>query len=133
MGAAFFVVLERKIDGLDAMMDGKAISRSSEILDSIATQIGVRSLSEFISIDPGQAADFLAGEGTDVDGLELPPLCQFSASDGLASVRALMAQVQKNSDTVKDADWIIQDFRDCERILSEAEKNRVGWHFEVDF
>ena len=33
MGAAYFIVLEKKIDGLDTMMDGKSLSRHVEALD----------------------------------------------------------------------------------------------------
>jgi hypothetical protein len=78
MGAAYFVVLEREIDGLDTMIDGKLLARTAEALDAIARQIGVRPISEFISIDPEQAAGFMEGEGIDVGDIELPPLKQFS-------------------------------------------------------
>ena len=124
MGAAYFIVLERKIDGLDAMIDGKLLARTSEVLDAIAPQLGVRPISEFISIDPAQAAEFMEGEGMDVGDIELPPLKQFSAQDGLATVRALLSR--------PEAQPAIQDLRDCERILTVAAQHRVGWHLEVD-
>src|SRR5258708_6116603 len=92
MGAAYFIVLERKIDGLDTMIDGKLLARTAEVLDVIARELGVRPISEFISIDPDQAADFLRGEGAEVGDIELPPLQQFSAHDGLATLRALLSR-----------------------------------------
>ena len=124
MGAAYFIVLERKIDGLDTMIDGKLLARTAEVLDTIAPQLGVRPISEFISIDPKQAAEFMAGEGMDVGDIELPPLRQFPAEDGLATVRALLSR--------PEAQPAIQDLQDCERILSKAAKLGVGWHLEVD-
>src|SRR2546423_8005428 len=81
MGAAYFIVLERKIDGLDTMIDGKLLARTSEVLDAIAPQLGVRPISEFISIDPAQAAEFMDG---DVGDIELPPLQQFSGTGRFA-------------------------------------------------
>ena len=78
MGAAYFIVLERQIDGLDTGMDGKSLSRHIEALDAAARQLGVRPLSEFFSIAPEQATDFMEGEGMDVSGLEFPPLQQFT-------------------------------------------------------
>ena len=126
MGAAYFIVLERKIDGLDTSMDGKSLSRHIESLDEAARRLGVRPLSEFFSVDPKQAADFMEGEGMHVGDLELPPLQQFTAEDGLATVRALSAH------SAAQADGVAQDLSACERILSAAAMDGVGWHFEVD-
>jgi hypothetical protein len=125
MGAAYFIVLEREIDGLDSMIDGKLLAKSAEVLDAIAPTLGIRPVSEFISIDPEQAAEFMVAEGMDVDPAKLPPLKQFSAQDGLATVRALMAR--------PEAQPAMRDLKDCERILTVAAQHGVGWHFEVDY
>jgi len=127
MGAAYFIALERKIEGLDTGMDGKSISRHIESLDAAARQLGVRPLSEFLSIAPEQASEFLEGEGVDAAGIDLPPLQQFTAEEGLATVRALATHPTARTD------GIAQDLRECERILSAAAQQGVGWHFEVDF
>ena len=82
MGSAHYIVLERKIDGLDTMMDGKSLSRHIESLDMAARQLGVRPLSEFFSIAPEQAAEFIECEGMDAGDLELPPLQRFSPEEG---------------------------------------------------
>jgi len=127
MGAAYFIVLEKQIDGLDAMMDGKSLSRHVESLDAAARQLGVRPLSEFFSVDPEQATEFMEGEGMDTSDLEIPALQQFSAQDGLATVRALLSHPPGH------IEHVITDLRECERILSVAAQHGVGWHFEVDF
>ena len=127
MGAAYFIVLERKIDGVDTGMDGKSLSQHMESLDEAARQLGVRPLSEFFSADPEQLAEFMEGEGVDVGDTAPPPLQQFTAQDGLATVRALASHVAAR------ADGVTQDLRECERILSAAVQHGVGWHFEVDF
>jgi hypothetical protein len=127
MGAAYFIVLEREIDGLDTGMDGKSLSRHMESLDEAARQLGVRPLSEFFSTDPEQLAEFMEGEGADVGDATLPALQQFTAQDGLATVRALASHAAGR------ADGVAQDLRECERILSAAAQHGVGWHFEVDF
>ncbi|MFZ4766639.1 MAG: hypothetical protein ACOYMN_16930, partial [Roseimicrobium sp.] len=59
MGVAHYIVLEREIDGLDTMMDGKALADHLETLDVAAEELGVRPLSEFFSIDPDEADDFM--------------------------------------------------------------------------
>lgn len=126
MGAAQYIVLERKIDGLDTSMDGKSLSRHIEALDEAARQLGVRPLSEFFSMDPEELAQFMESEDMDADAGVLPPLQQFAAQDGLATVRALAAHEAARADNVA------QDLRECERILSAAAQHGVGWHFEID-
>ncbi len=121
MGAAYYIALEKKIDGLDTMMDGKMLSRHIESLDSAAQQLGVRPLSEFISMGADAFADVL---GDDADGIEAPPLQHFSAQDGLATIRALLPR--------PEAQPAIQDLKDCERVLSTAAQHGVGWHFQID-
>ena|SRR5580704_1530562 len=125
MGAAYFIVLERDIDGFDASMCGKNLSRQIDSLDEAARKLSVRPLSEFVSIDPGQAAEFMEDEGMDTAEIKLPPLKQYSAQEGLATVRALI--------TTAEAQPAIEDLKECERILSVAAAHSVGWHFEVDF
>jgi hypothetical protein len=133
MGVAYFIVLERRIEGLDAEMDGKSLARATEVLDSIASQLGVRPLSEFISLDPGQASEFLDGEGVDAGDIKLPALQQFPAQEGLSTVRALVAYLQSHPQSVERTDRVINDLRECERVLKVAAEHGVGWHFEADF
>src|SRR5687767_8144083 len=127
MGSAYFIALERKIDGVDTGMDGKSLSQHIEPLDEAARQLGVRPLSEFFSADPDQLAAFMEGEGVDPGDAAPPPLQHFTAQDGLATVRAVASHAAAR------ADGLAQDLRECERILSAAQQHGVGWHFEVDF
>ena len=69
----------------------------------------------------------MEGEGIDTRGIELPPLQQFSAQDGLTTVRALLSHSPANADRVGE------DLRQCERILSVAANHGVDWHFDIDF
>ena len=127
MGAACFIVLERKIDGLDTGTDGKSLSQHMQSLDEAAIQLCVRPLSEFFSADPEQLAEFMEGEGVDIGDAAPPALQQFTAQDGLVTVRALAVH------PAAEAAGVAQDLRECERILSAAAQHEVGWHFEVDF
>lgn len=121
MGSAHYIVLEKEIDGLDTMMDGKRLSRQIEALDKAANELGVRPLSGFFSMDRDAMADVI---GDDFDDMEIPPLQQFSAQDGLATVRALLPR--------PEAQPAIQDLQACERILSAAAQHGVRWHFQID-
>jgi hypothetical protein len=121
MGAAYYIVLEKKIDGLDIMMDGKCLSRHIESLDSVAQAVGVRPLTEFTSMDADALADVL---GDNADGIDVPPMQQFSPQDGLMTIRALLPR--------PEAEPALHDLKDCERILSAAAQHGIGWHFQID-
>jgi hypothetical protein len=127
MGAAYYIVLEREIEALDTMMHGKSLSRHMESLDAAARGLGVRPLSEFFSVSPESAAEFMDNEGVDTSDIDLSPVQQFSAEDGLATVKALLTHAQPY------ADKVAADLRNCERILTAAAQHGVAWHFEVDF
>jgi hypothetical protein len=71
-------------------------------------------------------AEFMESEGADAGVVELPPLQQFTAQDGLATVRTLAAHAAAR------ADGVAQDLRECERILSAAAQHVIGWHFAID-
>ncbi len=122
MGSAYYIVLETKIDGLDTMMDGKSISRHIEALDKAAEELSVQPLSKFFSMPPEELAEFMDG----ADDIPLPPLKQFSAQDGLATVKALLAHKPVHTDHV------VEDLRECERILTAAAEHGVHWHFQID-
>ena len=121
MGAAYYIALEKTIDGIDTMMDGKSLSRHIESLDSVARQLGVRPLSEFTSMDADALADLL---GDAAEGIQVPPMQQFSADDGLATIRALLPR--------PEAQPALDDLKDCERILNAAAEHGVRWHFQID-
>lgn len=127
MSAAYFIVLEQMIDGLDTDMDGKSLSRHIEALDEAAEELGVTPLSAFFSTDPEQAAEFLGEEGIDAGDIEMPSLQQFTAEEGLAALRAL----QQHS--VAQTDGVAIDLQECTRILETAAQHGIGWHFEIDF
>jgi hypothetical protein len=127
MGAAYFIVLEREIEGVDISMDGKSLSQYIESLDDAARQLGVRPLSEFYSADTDQLAHFLESDAAEIGDVSMAPLQNFAAEEGLITIRAL------RSHSVAQMNGLTQDLSDCERILSAAAQQRVGWHFEVDF
>ena len=132
MGSAYFIVLEQEVEGLSAEMDGKRLASHADILDKVAAQMGVRPFSGFPGIDPKQAEYFLRSEGVG-SMRELPQLLQFSAEDGLKSVRPLSGYVRANTAEFADAEGILEDLCDCERILRAAARHGIRWHFEVDF
>ena len=54
MGAAYYIVLDLEIAGLDPFVNGKAIARESERLALVTQQLGLRDVNEFVSADPDE-------------------------------------------------------------------------------
>src|SRR5437868_5395823 len=127
MGSAYFIVLEREIEGLETSMDGKGLSQNMQALAIAARSLGVKPLSEFYAADPETIRKFLGGEDIDLGDIKPPPPENFSAEAGLKTIRALLGQ------PLADRDGLVQDLRVCERILSVAAQHGAGWHFEIDF
>jgi hypothetical protein len=122
MSAAYFIVLEREIDGVDTAMCGKSLSRHIESLDAAARQLGVRPPSAFFSM----SAEMVAALVENPEDMTLPPFQQFSAQDGLTTISALA------SDPIAQTHSVAEDLGQCERILRAAAQHNISWHFEID-
>lgn len=123
MGSAYYIVLEKEIDGLNTSMDGKSLARYIDSLDEAAKKLGVCPLSNYISTPPEEIAELL---GEEVEENKPWSLKQFPAQEGLATIKALLAH------TPVHADHMAIDLRECERILTVAARHGVGWHFQID-
>lgn len=126
MGAALYIVLEKKMPGIDTTIDGKMLSKFEEALGQIAKRRGARPLMEYFSTDPDEAAEIL---GDEMEGIEIPPAQWFSAADGLKTVDALLAEVETSPELRAAKD----DLLGCQRVLREAHKAGVRWRLAIDF
>ena len=126
MGNALYIALEEKIPDLDTMIDGKMLSKAEKHLAKAAKRLGVRPLMEFFSTSADEAADLL---GDDVTGIDIPAAQWFSAEDGLKTVDALLAEVERSSELRAAMD----DLLGCQRVLREAHKHGMRWHLAIDF
>lgn len=80
MSVAWYIVLEREVPGFDHAVNGKAVAKAGDQLDSIADKKSLPSMMSFFSISPEELAGF-AGDG---GSLEKPAAERwFSADDGL--------------------------------------------------
>lgn len=157
MDVAYFIVSERPVDGYDLFgLDGggRALAHANDLLDRLAAGAGVRALMDFFSADPGELDGLLGLAGIDAgevgdgsadpdDGLPTldgPPAEEwFAASDGLATVRALIDAVAALPPPAAvdpfepSADAIAADLHGFESILDRLDAEGVRWHLSVDF
>lgn len=145
MGVALFIVPEREVDGLDTLVDGKALAHLKD-LDGLAHKAGVRPLMEFFSAGPDDLLGILGEEGDDGEmhlpaGIELPEVAWFDAAAGLVTIRGLLRHLADHPE--KDvlpgltregvgADWLVEDLLGFEEVLLGLDREGVRWHLSVD-
>lgn len=135
MGSAIYIVANKELEDADLFVDGKAIGRiSGEILDQVCQAAGVESLLSFISQDPDELADFLEGEGVEMEaGGEWPAEEWFTPEQGLTVVRGLAAYLQSNAAALPRQAAVLEDLAGYERVLLLLAERQLLWHFAVDF
>jgi hypothetical protein len=134
MGMGLYVSLEKKVDGVDPLgngITGKAALRAQDKLDKLATKLKVKRIDALISYAESDLSD-LADEYGVEDEVEIPKETWFSASDGLKTIRALVAHLKEKPDSVPESKKVQEDLEEIERILVAAEKKKVRFHFSMD-
>ncbi len=130
MSSALYIVLDRKVPGLDTFMNGKALAAAEEVVTANCERLGVRDLWSFYSVDPLDVADPLddLDDFGDLDVREGSTAeSWFPATDGLATIRALRQALPG-----KTVSAVLTDLSDMERILAEAERAGARWYLAVD-
>ena len=132
MSVALYIVAEQTIPGFDAAsVCGKALEKAQNRLDALARSHDLTPVSDFISIDPDEAADFLEGEG--IDDVEIPAEQWFDAADGLKTIQGLLGAVRADPAKLKNADRVLEDLEAIEKVLLAADEQGVRFHLAVDF
>ena len=121
MGTAVYIVTKKKVKGLDAFVNGKAVGRlDDELLDKVCTDAGVASLMGFIPQDSDELSEFLDGEGIEVEGGgEFPAEEWFTPEEGLAVVRGLSTHLIANPQALPDSASVFEDLKEYEELLAK--------------
>lgn len=132
MGAAYFIALDNPDPGFDPFVNGKAVARDATRLSRVASALGLKTPDDFVSMGGDEAAS-MAEEFGIGDEAQAPPEQWFDADEGLAWVGRLRAHIQSDAKAVKEADAVLSDLAEYERVLSQAKSIGAKWHFSVDF
>jgi hypothetical protein len=133
MSVAFFIVTERETDGLDTFVNGKAIAKVSEkALKKVCDAAGVKSVYDYVSMDPEELGDFLEGEDAEVSD-SLPAEQWFPAEEGLNWTTKLAEYIRANPTAIKGASEVLADLAEYEVVFKGLRAHEVRWHFQVDF
>jgi hypothetical protein len=123
MSAAFCPQIEGGTRANASAVDGKALARSSELLNALATRYGVNPLTSFISVHTDDYGMF------EDAGLPVPEPKWFLASDGRKTVRMLRDACR--AEGMSD-DALCADLDTLDQVLAQCERENRRWSLGVD-
>jgi hypothetical protein len=135
MAASLYIVVEGEDPGFDIFVNGQALARNEDALESLAGRLKVSPLLEFFSADENSMALLLEQGAGDPDwARHLPQPQWFNAAEGLVTIRALIkclaaAPAALGSETPP----VLLELREYERVLTKTAQRRLRWHLAVSW
>lgn len=87
-------MLEREIFGFDHAVNGKALAKAGDQLDSFAKAKSLPTLMSFFSVSPEELTGFASDHDLALD--QPPPEKWFSADDGLKTISGLLEDAENH-------------------------------------
>lgn len=117
-------------------MDGKALARVEEdVLEQLAQRANVTPLMQFFSMPQGEWDDYVDDIKDLLDEDEVfdpQELTWFSADEGLKTVLALIAEIDKTPQLLAQPEAVIDDLESMAAILSRLVEHGIRWHLAID-
>lgn len=117
--------------------DGVPVGRARDQLDALAYELGVRPLTEFVTVTDEDLDDYLDEEelGVDhdlVDDSHDENRVWFQAADGLNAITPMIEFLASNGDEIDDQDSVLGQLRALATSLHDAKRRGIHWHFALD-
>ena len=135
MAASMYIVVEGEDPGYNIFVNGRALARHEDALEKLALRIGSRPLIEFFSADQNSLA-LLIEEGAGNQELmrKLPPPQWYSAAQGLSTVKALVAELERDPQQFgSEGHSVLNELREYQEVLSKTETRGLRWHLAVSW
>ena len=117
-------------------MDGKALASVEEdVLEQLAQRANVKPLMQFFSMPQGEWDDYVDDIKDLLDEDEVfdpQELTWFSADEGLKTVLALIAEIDKTPQLLAEPEAVIDDLESMAAILSRLVEHGIRWHLAID-
>lgn len=117
--------------------DGVTLGRARDPLDSLAYELGIRPLSDFVTITDEDLDDYFDEEemGVDhnlVDDSHDENVVWFKAVDGINAIAPVISYLESNDDEIEAQSEVLADLRRLQESLQEAKRRGILWHFALD-
>jgi hypothetical protein len=135
MAASLYIVVEGEDPEFDIFVNGHALARNEDALESLAVRLKVSPLLEFFSADENSMSLLLEqGAGNPDWAQHLPQPQWFDPANGLATISALIeflraAPLALGSETAT----VVSELREYERVLHKTADRRLRWHLAVSW
>ena len=130
-----YIVVEGEDPGFDIFVNGRALARNEDALEKLALRLDVRPLIEFFSADENSMS-LLIEEGAGNRDLlnRLPPPQWYTASDGLATVDALITALEGEPQQLgTEGEPVLGELLEYRRVLRKAKERNARWHLAVSW
>ncbi|HEY2039654.1 MAG TPA: hypothetical protein VGG95_08310 [Edaphobacter sp.] len=135
MAASMYIVVEGVDPGFDIFVNGRALARNEDALEKLSLRLGVRPLIEFFSADENSMS-LLIEEGAGNRELlhRLPPPQWYSASDGLATIEALVGAIEHEPQQLgSEGEQVLAELFEYRRVLQKTKDRELRWHLAVSW
>jgi hypothetical protein len=135
MAASMYIVVEGEDPGYDIFVNGRALARHEDALERLALKLGARPLIEFFSADENSMALLIEEGGGNPELIRrLPPPQWYAASDGLATVRALLAVLRDDPLQLgTEGPQVLAELEEYARVLERTVLAKLRWHLAVSW
>ena len=130
-----YIVVEGEDPGFDIFVNGRSLARHEDALEKLALQLGVRPLIEFFSADENSMSLLIEeGAGNPEIMRRLPPPQWYSATDGLATVRALLDALAEEPLLLgTDGERVLSELHEYAVVLEKTQVRELRWHLAVSW
>jgi hypothetical protein len=135
MGASLYIVVEGEDPGFDIFVNGHALARNEDALESLAGRLKVSPLLEFFSADENSMALLLEQGAGDPDwARHLPQPQWFNAAEGLVTIRALIDFLAADPAALgSETPPVLLELGEYERVLTKTAQRGLRWHLAVSW
>ncbi len=130
-----YIVVEGEDPGFNTFVNGRSLARHEDAVERLALSLGVRPLIEYFSADENSMA-LLIEEGAGDHELirRLPPPQWYSAEDGLATVRALRASLEREPQQLgSEGVRVLAELGEYAEVLEKTADRGLRWHLAVSW
>lgn len=128
MAAGWSVILEREVAIATNPSAGRSLLYYQRQIDELALRLDLPPLSSFFSRSPHDIAAYLRNQGVEPDLDALPDEEWYEPTEGLTTVRGLLAALADDPTAAPESHKIIADLEVIERALTVAAEQDVRFH-----
>ena len=130
-----YIVVEGEDPGFNTFVNGRSLARHEDALEKLALRLKVKPLIEFFSADENSMA-LLIEEGAGNQELmrRLPPPQWYPASDGLATIHALIDSLEADPQQLgSEGRAVLLELLEYDEVLTKTQARGLRWHVAVSW